>query len=165
MYFLFFAWLPILNHLMKKGAGWRECVFYYNEGSLNIKMLSEINNHQSIFPDKKCTDRTLTCSFSNWIIFLKKSTENGRLSCKLKRKRLLSFTMTKNLLYLMNINTYGQCLHNMWFNKDLAIIQCKNWTGPPVILNAFNLQWLTLHHQILSYPVFFPFFSFSLSEF
>lgn len=135
-----FAWLPFLNHLMKK----RGCTkgMYILMSFLNIKMLSEISNHQSIFPEKKCIGRTLTCSFSNWIIFLKKSTENGRLSCKLKRRGLLSSAMTENLLHLMNINTYGQCLHNMWFNKDLATIRCKNWTWPPVTLNAFNLQWL-----------------------
>lgn len=108
--------------------------------------------------------RTLTCSFSNCIIFLKKSTENGRLSCKLKRKRkLLSST---SLLHPMNIKHLCQCLHDTWLNKDLATIQCKDWTGPPATLNTSSLQLLILHHQQTpSYPVFFLFSSFSLLDF
>jgi hypothetical protein len=68
---------------------------------------------------------TLTCSFSNCIIFLKKSTENGRLSCKLKKNgRMLFFTMTESLSQLTNVKD----LQHKWFNEDLAGVNAR--TGP-----------------------------------
>lgn len=82
--------------------------------------------------------RILTCSFSNCIIFLKKSTEKGRLSCRLKEWVNVSshndrrpFTAYKHD-YITRL-----CFHNS-FNKNSAPV--SGTAGPDGVIPMPQLR-------------------------
>lgn len=136
------------------------------EGTRNYTVLWEhLKQHNAAideyvlihFPNEKCTDRTLTCSFSNWIIFLKKSTENGRFSCKLKRK-WGTVILHRDRKPLTN-REYKYCARAPATHGLIKFwLQFSAGTGPDhQLLTISSLQSLNSSPPPNTYPVFFLF--------